>query len=139
MSEYRAARAALTGVQRASLGHGSFLQVNVADLSGALDNLQRTYFLRLAAETERMMRKHLKRFPTVRLGSQDGFRNLIGRVAKHFDPNDPLARMPPHLVAEVLTLVAFRNDQAHALGLPLTPPTLDGAAIVLRRFLNSLP
>ena len=140
MGEYRATRAALARIPAQDVGKGDLLRVRAGDLDATLSNLQGTYFLRLAAEAERAMRVHLRtHFPAQRLTKRDTFHTLVERVTKHFDPTDPAVRMPTHLVSATLSLIAYRNGQAHGLDQPITHPSIDKAVQILSQFLYSLP
>ena len=140
MAEFKACRACLTRASSGALGRGDMLGVSSGDADVALGKLEGTYFLRLAAETERGMRIHLStHFPRVKLSKTDRFGRLLKRCSDNFDPARPGQKMPSHLVSEALTLTNYRNDQAHSLRLGFTFPDIYKARTKLSRFLFALP
>jgi hypothetical protein len=140
MGEFKACRATLTSVNPSALGRGVLLGVSQSEIQAALSALEGTYFLRFAAEAERAMRIHLStHFPRVELSKRDGFGRLLSKCAFNFDPAQPGAKMPSHLVSEAMTLTDYRNDQAHSLRLGFTFPDIYSAQTKLSRFLYCLP
>lgn len=140
LREFEATKAALDSLGASQFGQGRFLGIVHTDALNALANLEKTYFLRLVAESERLMREHLaQHFPTHTLTRRDTFFPLIGKVTRYLDPNDPTAKMPPHLATEARNLTPYRNQAAHALGNQLTFPPLARAARILKQFLFHLP
>src|SRR5438132_673686 len=60
------------------------LQATVDD---ALANLSDTYFLRLAAAFESVLRRHLiEHYPTLPIGRRDGLFSLVVKARKRIDP-----------------------------------------------------
>jgi hypothetical protein len=139
--EFAAAKAAISRLLLASTpARVAVSGVRFEDLEAAFENVEDTYFLRLTAETESVLRVHLTtHFPNVHITNADGFYSLVNRAAKNLDPTNLAARIPAHIVDPVRDLRPHRNDQAHGNPRSERRPRFNRALGLLSSFVFQLP
>lgn len=104
-------------------------------VDSALSHLSDTYFARLVAEFESLLRDHLiNHFSNVSVGNRDGYFSLVVKSRTRWDSRNPGAKAPGHLVDRVPDLRSHRNNQAHGLPLSERRPDAEGAFVTLAKY-----
>ncbi len=111
--EFEATEEALVAViVRARLSPGKLTNA-VADFERARRNLEKTYYVRVVAEMEGMLYRHLADYhPGLGTSAREAAGDLIARARNHLDPR--LGNTLPNEVAdEAMEVVRYRNWLAH--------------------------
>lgn len=85
----------------------------IEEFSRALQNAEKTYYVRMVAETEGMLYRHLRDYhPDAHVGSDQTAGKLIDATRNRLDPARR-DRLEPAVVDEAMEVVRYRNWLAH--------------------------
>ena len=117
--EKEAAQEALNRRVEHASNSPTFYDADLEDLRRAAINADMTYYIRLTAELEGMLFRHLKdHHPSVALEGKEGAALLLSHCRHRLSPNKK--KIPKDLEDEVMKAIRWRNYLVH--GEKSTPP-----------------